>query len=199
MSSSHLPPFSAHTDDFGWNQRDRATLFQGDVLVQATPYSAWGCAVTAVMYLPLTRVLAWQKLTDYSRWVQYFPDITHSEVLHPREAQAYRQASSSFGDLEYKYLYQAATKALLCLNVKVEVYLRVMEILHQRIQFQLEKGSFTDFVADVTLQDYAAGTLLTYAAQATPNIPVPAIFIQHTLNFELPTNMRKMRQVLCLP
>ncbi|MHC5670702.1 MAG: cyclase, partial [Nostoc sp.] len=41
------------------------------------------------------------------------------------------------------------------------------------------------------------GTLLAYSVQATPNIPIPSIFIQQAMNFELPTNMRKMRQVMC--
>jgi hypothetical protein len=39
--------------------------------------------------------------------------------------------------------------------------------------------------------------LLTYTVQATPNIPIPSIFIQQAMNLELPENMRKMRQVLC--
>lgn len=199
MFSSHLSSVPKPTPDFGLSQHDRTTLLQGNVLVQTNPHSAWGCAVTASIYLPLTRVLTWQKLTDYSRWVHYFPDIIHSEVLQPSETQDLAQVSPTSADSESKYLYQVATKAFLFLSIKVEAYLRVVETLHQRIHFQLEKGSFTDFVADLKLQDYDAGTLLTYAAQATPNIPVPSIFIQHALNFELPGNMRRMRQVLCLP
>ncbi|PHK35913.1 cyclase, partial [Nostoc linckia z18] len=47
------------------------------------------------------------------------------------------------------------------------------------------------------LKDCGNGTLLAYTVQATPNIPIPSIFIQQAMNFELPANMRKMRQVLC--
>jgi hypothetical protein len=41
------------------------------------------------------------------------------------------------------------------------------------------------------------GTLLAYTVQATPNIPIPSIFIQQAINLELPANLCKMRQVLC--
>ena len=41
------------------------------------------------------------------------------------------------------------------------------------------------------------GTLLAYTVQATPNIPIPSIFIQQAMNLELPANLCKMRQVLC--
>ncbi len=79
----------------------------------------------------------------------------------------------------------------------MEIYLNVIEELGQRVQFRLEKGTFHDFSAELYLQDYANGTLLSYTVQATPNIPIPSIFIQQAMNFELPANMRKMRQVIC--
>jgi carbon monoxide dehydrogenase subunit G len=145
-------------------------------------HSAWGGAVTAQMYLPITRSHAWQQLTDYPRWVEYFPDVTNSEVLQRGEV---------------KRLYQVAKKTFLFLSVQVEIYLNVFEVLGQHIQFQLEKGTFTDFTADLKLQDFGNGTLLTYSVQATPNIPIPTVFIQQAMHMELPENMRKMRQVLC--
>lgn len=159
-------------------------LLQGEILLETRSHSAWGGAVTAHMYLPIARSSAWQQLTDYSRWVQYFPDITNSEVLYRGER---------------KRLYQVATKAFLFLNVQVEIYLNVFEVLGQHIQFRLEKGSFTDFKADLLLQDWMNdhGTLLTYCVQATPNIPIPTVFIQQAMHMDLPENMRKMRQVLC--
>ncbi len=51
-------------------------LLQGEVLVETRSHSAWGGAVTAQMYLPIARSHVWQQLTDYPRWVQYFPDVT---------------------------------------------------------------------------------------------------------------------------
>ena len=114
--------------------------------------------------------------------MQYFPDITKSEVLHRGEV---------------KRLYQAAKKAFLFFTAQVEVYLNVIEVVQQQIQFRLERGTFTDFAADLSLQDCQDGTLLTYAVQATPNIPIPTMFIQQAMQLELPANMRKMRQVIC--
>jgi len=165
-----------------WSQHQQTALLQGEILVQTRSHSAWGGAVTAQIYLPLARSHAWQQLTDYPRWVQYFPDVIRSEVLHRGER---------------KRLYQVARKAFLFLTAQVEVYLNVFEVLGQQIQFQLEQGTFADFTADLKLQDCGTGTLLTYAVQATPSIPIPTIFIQQAMHLELPENLRKMRQILC--
>ena len=163
--------------------QEQAALLNGEILVETKSHSAWGGAVTAQMYIPLVRSLVWQQLTDYPRWVQYFPDVTQSQVLHQGEG---------------KRLYQVARKAFLFLTASVEIYLNVFEQVQQQIQFRLEKGTFTDFTADLKLADCGTGTLLTYAVQATPNIPIPSIFIQQAMHFELPANMRNMRQVLCM-
>lgn len=159
-------------------------LLQGEILLETKPHSAWGGAVSAQMYLPVARSLVWQHLTDYPRWVHYFPDLTHSEVLH----------SASTG---CKRLYQVACKAFLFLSVQVEIYLNVFEVVQQQIKFKLEKGSFHDFSADLRLQDAGAGTILTYSVQATPTIPVPSLFIEQAIRLDLPANMQKMRQVIC--
>jgi hypothetical protein len=79
----------------------------------------------------------------------------------------------------------------------VEIYLSVVEVVGQKIQFRMEKGTFEDFNANLELKDCGDGTLLAYTVQATPNIPIPSIFIQQAMNLELPANMRKMRQVIC--
>lgn len=165
-----------------WSQQQQASLLRGEILVQTRSHSAWGGAVTAQMYLPISRKDAWQQLTDYPRWVQYFPDVIKSEVLHRGEK---------------KRLYQVARKAFLFFTAQVEVYLNVFEVVQQQIQFRLEKGTFVDFTADLKLQDCSGGTLLTYAVQATPNIPIPTVFIQQAMHMELPENMRRMRQELC--
>lgn len=165
-----------------WNDRATKALMQGEILIETRSHSDWGGAVSATMYLPLQRSHVWQQVTDYPRWVQYFPDVTISEVLHRGEV---------------KRLYQAAKKAFLFFTAQVEVYLNVIEVVQQQIQFRLERGTFTDFTADLHLQDCQAGTLLTYAVQATPNIPIPSLFIQQAMQLELPANMRKMRQVIC--
>ena len=170
----------------------QTSLLKGEILLRTRSHTLFGGAVTAQMYLPMARALAWEQLTDYPRWVQYFPDIVRSEIIdHPNHQSPYHQSPRSYR------LYQVAHKAFLMFTAHVEIYLRVFEKLHQQIQFRLEQGNFTDFSADLTLQDYKAGTILTYAVQATPTIPVPSVFIQEAIRHDLPGNMRKMRQVLC--
>lgn len=168
--------------DIAESQHKQTALLQGEILVETRSHSAWGGAVTTQMYLPLTRSRVWQQVTDYPRWVKFFPDVTKSQILSRKEQIR---------------LYQAAQKSFFFLTAQVEVYLNVVEVMQQQIQFRLEQGTFTDFAADLKLQDCGAGTLLTYAVQATPNIPIPTVFIQQAMNLELPANMRQMRQVLC--
>ena len=164
------------------SQETQNLLIQGEILIQTRAHTAWGGAVTASMYLPVIRSHVWQQLTDYPRWVQYFPDLKKSEILHKGEV---------------KRVYQAAQKAFLFFTAQVEIYLNVVEVLGKKIQFKLEKGNFKDFNASLELQEFGQGTILTYTVQATPEIPVPSILIQQAMNFDLPTNMRKMRQVIC--
>jgi hypothetical protein len=166
--------------DLTWSQQK--ALLQGEILVETRSHSSWGGAVTAQMYLPIARSSVWQQLIDFRRWVQYFPDLTKSEVLHQGSVQR---------------LYQVAQKSFVFLTVQVEIYLNVFKVEGEQIQFRLEKGTFTDFTADLKLQDFSNGTLLTYSVQATPNITIPTVFIQQGMQMELPRNMRQMRQVLC--
>lgn len=167
-----------------------ASLLNGDVIVDTKAHTAWGAAVTAQMYLPLKRENVWQQLIDYPRWVQYFPDIIQSQVLSAEKATNHGIASK-------KRLYQTASKSFLFITAQVEIYLQVTEINGQQIQFELESGSFTDFSANLRLRDYRDGTVLTYSVQATPNLPIPSVFIQQAIHLDLPTNMRRMRQVIC--
>lgn len=180
ISNSNITGYK--TSDMVWNQEQQKSLLQGEILLATRSHTIWGGSVTAWMYIPLMRHHAWQQITDYPRWVQYFPDITKSEII-------------SKGDV--KYLYQAAHKAFLFFTAQVEIYLNVIEVLGQQIQFRMDKGTFEDFHANLEFKDMENGTLLAYTVQATPNIPIPSIFIQQAMNLELPENMRKMRQVLC--
>jgi hypothetical protein len=160
-------------------------LLGGEILLKTHPYSAWGGAVTAQMYLPLEASQVWHQLTDYPRWTQYFPDITRSEVIQVVKA----------GSL--KRLHQAASKAFLFFTAQVDIYLKVLETQYQRIQFSLESGSFSDFSADLQIKSYNGGTVLTYLVQATPVIPVPRVLIEQAIQLDLPTNLRQMRRVMC--
>jgi carbon monoxide dehydrogenase subunit G len=175
------------------NGSNLLALLNGDVLLETHRHSAWGGAVTAQIYLPLDLQQVWQQLTDYSRWTQYFPDVTHSEILH----HGISTAGGATLKKQVKRLYQAASKAFLMITAKVEVYLKVLETQHQRIQFFFESGSFNEFSADLQLQACGEGTILSYSVQATPTIPVPGMFIQQAMQMDLPTNLRQMRRVMC--
>jgi len=167
---------------------DRTRLLEGEILLASETHDLWNAAVTARIYLPLKREAAWGQITDYSRWVQYFPDITHSEVLLDRS------------DRGWKRLYQAASKNFLLFNAQVDIHLKVFENrlsdYKSQIQFRMERGSFDNFSADLYLEDYREGTLLTYQVKATPNIPVPALFIQQAIRMDLPINLEQMRRIL---
>lgn len=162
-------------------------LLQGKILLDVRSHTHWGGAVTATMYLPRVRSHIWSQLTTYSRWVRFFPDIVKSEVLE--------HASQTAGQTHR--LYQAARKTFFLLSVDVEIFLRVSERFQENIKFSLEQGSFSDFSADLTLQDCGEGTILTYSVAATPLIPMPSIFIQEAIRADLPGNMKHMRQALC--
>lgn len=174
----------------------QAALLRGDVLLQTHAHSAWGGAVIAQMYLPKARSHVWQHITDYSRWVHFFPDLVRSEVI---STEAVSQGDRLTRNT--KRLYQVAKKAFFLLSVQVEIYLKAIESAHhatrQQIQFVMEKGTFQDFSAQLQLQDYGQGTLLTYSVQATPAIPVPSALVQEAMKLDLPTNMKQMRHIIC--
>jgi hypothetical protein len=139
------------------------------------------------MYLPIARSLVWRQITDYTRWVQFFPDIVQSEILESNPLRPHRGHR----------LYQAARKNFLVFTAQVEIHLRVFENLQRQIRFRMERGSFDDFSAELTLDDYGNGTILTYSVEATPLIPVPSLLIEQAMRHDLPGNMRQMRQVIC--
>ncbi|MCT7950156.1 SRPBCC family protein [Ancylothrix sp. C2] len=178
--TSDFREFAAPT---GCKDAAKTALLGGEILIKTQEHTAWGGSVTASMYLPLSPAEVWQQVTDYPRWVKYFPDLTHSRLLD--------------GHQKTKRIYQVASKTFLFLSVQVEVYLKVLELPYRQIQFCLEKGNFLDFEANLKLQDYGKGTVLTYWVQATPTIPVPSVFIQQAMQMDLPSNMRQMRRVIC--
>jgi Polyketide cyclase / dehydrase and lipid transport len=193
MTTGTVACLASNEPTFSQSYQDN--LLKGEVLLTTRSHSAWGGAVTAQIYVPLARPHVWQQVTDYPRWVQFFPDLVHSEILSDlSELPARGRARNP------KRLYQVASKAFWMLSIQVEIYLKVVETVQQswqQIQFCLEKGNFSDFTANLKLEDYRAGTLLTYTVAATPTIPVPSQLIQQAMRLDLPANMRTMRQVLC--
>jgi hypothetical protein len=183
-----VPPSAVDQPLTSFPPQQMLDLLQGKILLDVHSHTNWGGAVTATMYLPRVRSHLWSKLTHYSSWVHYFPDIVKSEVLE--------QASQTVGQTTHR-LYQAARKTFFLVPIEVEIFLWVSERFQQHIQFSLERGSFSDFSANLSLQDCGEGTILTYSVAATPLIPVPSIFIQEAIRADLPGNMRHMRQSLC--
>lgn len=175
-------------DDFlaQFSPGDQVALLRGDVLLTSRTKQSGG-SVTAHMYVPLARPQIWPQVTNYSHWTQYFPNIVHSEVLETIKTSTQR----------YRRLYQVGRKGFMLLTAQVEIYLKVVETLCESIQFRLEQGTFSHFAADLHLQDFNQGTLLTYSVQATPTIPVPAFLIEQAIKTDLPGNMKQMRRVLC--
>ncbi len=180
-----LPTHRQHSSML--NPSEFAALLKGDILLSTRPHTAFGGAVVAQMYLPVVRSQIWEQLTNYANWVNYFPDITRSEVLEYNPDRPYRGHR----------LYQAAQKNFLMFTAQVDVHLRVFENMQRQIRFRMERGSFNDFSASINLDDHENGTFLTYAVEATPTIPVPSLFIEQAMRQDLPGNMRQMRQVLC--
>ncbi len=160
-------------------------LLRGEVLLNPQAHTAKGGAVSATMYIPRDRAAVWALLTHYSRWTEYFPDITKSDVVI--EFSAHR-----------KRLCQSARKTFFMMNVTVDIHLNAIETPDRQIQFQMvgSNGGFQDFSATLALDDCHNGTALTYSVQATPAIPVPAPLIQEAMKIDLPINMRHMRGVL---
>lgn len=169
-------------------QQQEASLLNGDVLI-STKTIGMGASVTATMYVPMVRQQTWQQLTDYSKWVHYFPDIVQSQVLEVKKQSKSHPMT--------RRLYQVARKAFLLFSAQVEIYLQVIETVHQKIQFRLERGNFSNFAADLTLEDYGKGTLITYSVEATPLVPVPSFLIEQAMRHDLPGNMKTMRRVMC--
>ncbi len=92
MSASYIPNITTG-DDMTWSQDKQNLLMQGEIFVETRSHNAWGGAVTAWMYVPLVRSHVWQQLTDYPRWVQYFPDITKSEIIQRGEVKRLYQTA----------------------------------------------------------------------------------------------------------
>ncbi|MGG6241194.1 SRPBCC family protein [Nodosilinea sp. AN01ver1] len=165
---------------------DQVALLRGDVLLKSQTNRDGG-AVTAHIYVPLARPQIWPQVTNYSCWTQYFPNIVHSEVLETVKTATQR----------YRRLYQVGRKGFMLLTAQVEIYLKVVETTCEAIQFRLEQGTFSHFAADLHLQDFSQGTLLSYSVQAAPTIPVPSFLIEQAMKTDLPGNMKQMRRVLC--
>ncbi|WP_008309176.1 SRPBCC family protein [Leptolyngbya sp. PCC 6406] len=163
--------------------RDRDALSRGKILVTAQPHGFTGGHVSATLSLRIFPDALWPHLTDYPRWVDYFPEMTHSEAIAPTDQGQPR-------------IYQVGRKSILGLGAEVEVYLRVQTHPPHRLQFVMERGTLADFTASFALAPWRLGTLLTFTVQATPLIPLPGFFVEQSMRRELPTSLAQMRRVI---
>jgi hypothetical protein len=181
------------------------SLLQGEILVSTQPHNHRGAAVTAQMYLSQPQERVWSQITQYDQWSRYFEAITTSSVLSSRDFPR-RQAR----------IHQTAHKNFLVFQAEVEIYLTATEFErgeHQVIEFRQDlsphpasapqgpissqpSSHFHDFSAQLSLQPYQAGCLLTYGVQATPTVPIPVMLMQQAMQLDLPTNMRQLRSQL---
>ncbi|MEB3253054.1 MAG: SRPBCC family protein [Cyanobacteriota bacterium] len=182
-----LPSTASPSPMEQFSPAQQVALLQGDVLVMPEVKQQGAAAVIAHMYVPLSRPQIWPQVTSYHRWTQFFPNIVHSEVLETVKTNSHR----------YRRLYQVGRKGFLALTAQVEIYLKVFETTCDRIQFCLERGTFSHFAADLSLRDLHQGTLLSYSVQAAPTIPIPSFLVEQAMKTDLAGNMRQMRQILC--
>jgi len=166
---------------------EQSCLQRGEILTQSRLYSWWGGKVTAQIYLPHPRSQVWETLTDYDRWVDIFPHITHSSIV---------ESLSPFR----KCLYQAAKKTFSLMTIAVDAELMVREYPQRRIWFVLQKPNacFREFEAEVWLREVSpvTGTFLSYTVQAAASLPIPAPFIQEAMRQDLPQNLAHLRSYL---
>ena len=167
--------------------RDKGQLDQGEILIQPQPYSFWGATVTAQIALKRSPKHLWSILSHYDQWVSIFPDVIKSQVLtvlNPHRKQICQSAQKQFGPM----------------TIVVEAHLRVREYPPHRIWFQLEapNESFQTFESALWLdpQPQDLGTYLTYRVAATPTLPIPSLFIQEAMRYDLPQNLRALRHYL---
>ena len=183
LASSRRPSLLFGSSTRVKSEQQVESLRRGRILVETDAHGMMGAAVNAKMYVKANRLDLWTQLTQYSRWSEFFPNISRSEVLASND--------------HVHRLYQVGCKAFLAISAEVEIYLNAYEDPNYSIQFRLEKGTFRDFAADLTLQDWQNGTLLTYAVQATPLIPIPSFLIEQGMRQDLPGNMEHLRKALC--
>jgi len=164
-----------------------AELATGQVQVRSQASTSGVAAVSAQMLVPLPRAQVWTQVTRYSQWTQFFPNIVQSTLLETVRTPEGR----------YRRLHQVGSKGFMMLTAQVEIYLRVYERPCEAVQFRFERGTFSQFAADLTLADGPGGTLVTYTVEAAPTIPVPTFLIEQGMKHDLPNNLRQMRQVLC--
>ena len=160
-----------------------AKLRSGQVLLDYHILSNRQAQVQVDMYLQQPRDRIWQQVTDYASWPQLLPHILHSERL-PQTCE------------DIIYLRQAAGFDAGLIKPQVEIVLQVREWGDRAVRFQLERGSFSAFTANLSVRDCEWGTFLRYEVEAELCWPVPRVAIEQGIRHALPHNLKAFRDRL---
>ncbi|MEB3268851.1 MAG: SRPBCC family protein [Leptolyngbya sp.] len=162
---------------------DREALQRGDILLSTRSHGFSGGQVSATLAFALRPQILWDHLAHFPRWVDYLPDLVHSEVLPA--------AANGRGRVR-----QVGRKCILGFTAEAEVCLQVEALAPYRLRFELERGSLAEFTAAFTLTPWRQGTLVHFIGQAVPLLPIPGFVVEQTMRYGLPMNLRHMRQAI---
>jgi ribosome-associated toxin RatA of RatAB toxin-antitoxin module len=103
----------------------------------------------------------WQVLTDYGRYSEYIPDLTHSRVIsrQGREVQ----------------VEQKGEARLLFLVFPLDVRLAVSEHPHERVESRAVAGSFREMRNTYFLEAREGRVLLRYTGRLVPDFYLPPV------------------------
>lgn len=165
----------------GLSRRDIEVLRAGDLILKTRPHGFLGGYLSATLAFASSPAVVWRHLTDYPRWVEYLPDMRHSEVLAPTPDGHQR-------------VRQIGQKMIFGFTAEAELELRMEAEPPYQLHCHMEKGCLGDFRATFTLRPWQQGCLLTFTGQAVPLFPVPGFIVEHVLRQGIPDNLRHMRR-----
>ena len=128
--------------------------------------------------LPVNSRVAWDVLTDFNNMTEFVPNLSSSRILQRdgRQLVVEQKGKISFGVLSFPY------------ESKREIELTP----YQKVRSHAVSGTQMDSVT--TLTPSGAGTLLTYHAEAVPDLPISSSMIASTLRETLETQFKAMEQ-----
>lgn len=138
-----------------------------------------GTIVVDIAYrLPVSQRVAWEVLTDFNAMAEFVPNMEQSRVLQRdgRRILVEQKGQVSVGILSFSY------------DSKREIELTPYQMLRSHALSGTKMDSTT------TLTPAAYGTLLSYHAVATPDLPVPSGVITSSLSDMLGSQFKAMER-----
>jgi hypothetical protein len=165
----------------GLSRHDIQVLQARDLVLKTRPHGFLGGHLSATLAFTPPPAVVWHHLIDYPRWVEYLPDMCHSEILAPTPEGHTR-------------VRQIGQKTIFGFNAQAELELRMETEAPYQLRCHMEKGCIGDFRATFMLRPWRQGCLLTFTGQAVPLFPVPGFMVEHVLRQGIPDNLRHMRR-----